>query len=44
MHSDYAEGTIREKMFHATDSEAGPRINDRHPTARYRPPVADPIK
>jgi len=36
MQKEYAPGTLREKFFAGTRSESGPRINARHPAARYR--------
>ena len=39
MQKEYAPGTLREKFFAGTRSESGPRINARHPAARYRSPA-----
>lgn len=36
MQKEYAPGTMREKLFANTLSASGPRLNDRHPGARYR--------
>lgn len=36
MQKEYAPGTLREKLFAGTDSPSGPRLNERHPAARYR--------
>jgi hypothetical protein len=34
---EYAPGTLREKL---SDGRSGPRLNDRHPAARFRRPRA----
>lgn len=36
MQTEYAPGTMREKLFAGTDSPSGPTLNDRHRAAAYR--------
>lgn len=36
MQNEYNAGTFREKLFSGAPGMSGPRINDRHPAAKYR--------
>lgn len=36
MQTEYADGTLREKLFAGRMDDVGPRLNARHPAAQYR--------